>query len=119
MRTEKKGGDGMLKKKIITAITTGAIMLASLTPLASAATTKTQDVTMPVSSLTSTVTGLAQGAVSTLGNLLGGNSVTTNTTANATRSNGTTSANVNNQTGANVLGNTVNATTGITTQLGL
>jgi hypothetical protein len=109
----------MYKKKFITAFATGALMLASLTPFASAATVNTQIPTSPVSSLTSTVNGLAQGTISSLSNLLGGNGVSTNTTANVTSTNGNTSASVSNQTGANVLGNTVNATTNVTTQLGL
>jgi hypothetical protein len=109
----------MFKRKAITAITMSALMLAVVTPLASATTVSTQNATSPVSSLTSTVSGLAQGAVSTLGNLLGGNSVTANTKANVTSDKGKTSADVNNQTGADVLGNTVDTSTDVTTQLGL
>ena len=86
----------MLKNKVITAIATGAFMLASLTPLASAATVNTNVSTQPVSSVASTVNGLATGVVSTLSNLLGGNQVSTNTNVN-------------------VLGNTVSTST----QLGL
>ena len=109
----------MIKRKAITAITMSALMLATLTPLVSATTVNSQQTTSPVSSLTSTVDGLTQGAVSTLGNLLGGNSVTANTKANVTSNNGNTSAQVSNQTGADVLGNTVNTSTDVTTQLGL
>src|SRR5258708_7394042 len=109
----------MIKNKIITALATGGLMLMALTPLASAATVNTPDVTSPVSSLTSTVGGLTQGVVSTLDNLLGGNNVATNTTANVTSNNGNTSANVSNATGASVLGNTVKATTNVSTSLGL
>jgi len=111
----------MIKKKVITAFAT-ALMLASLAPFASAATVSSQgtaNTTSPESSVASTVGGLAQGAVSTLSNLLGGNSVATNTTVNATSNTSGASAKVGNQTGLNILGNTVKATTGVAAQLGL
>jgi len=73
----------MLKKKVITTVTTGALMLALLTPLTNAL------------------------------------NVDTNTTANVSTNNGSTSVGVSNQTGASVLGNTVNTSTSLTTQLGL
>jgi hypothetical protein len=78
-----------MRKNIIAALATGVFALALLTP----------------------VTGLLSD--------LGGNSVTTNTTANVTSTGGNTSASVNNQTGLNLLGNTVQTSTGVTTQLGL
>ena len=82
--TIKKGGDQMIKKTAVTALTMSAIVLTTL-----------------------------------LGNLLGGNSVTANTSANVTSQNGNTSANVSNQTGVDVLGNTINTSTGVSAQLGL
>lgn len=57
--------------------------------------------------------------LSSLGSLLGGNSVTTATGANVTSTGGTTTATVGNQTGADVLGNSVQATTGLSANVGL
>jgi len=105
----------MITKKFVTAFATGALMLVSLTPLAFAATVNTPAATSPVNSVTTTVSGIAQNAESTIESLLGGNSINTNTTANVTSNNGNTSANVNNNTSANVL----RTTTSLTTQLGL
>lgn len=68
------------------------------------------------------VTGITMSALmlaTLLGNLLGGNSVTANTSANVTSKNGNTSASVSNQTSAGLLGNTISANTDLTTQIGL
>lgn len=114
----KKGGEIMIKEKTIAVMATGVIMLASMTPFAFAD-TGTTNLTSPVSSVVTTVTGVVQDTLSNVKSLLGGNNLSTATGANVTSENGTTSVDLGNQTSADVLGNTIQATTGVTTQLGL
>lgn len=98
----------MIKNKVATVVTTGAILLSSLTPFAFADTTSASvdtGVTSPVSSLVSTVNGVAQGIFSSLGNFVGG---TVGTNA---------SVGVSSQTGASVLGNSIQTSNTVSTQL--
>lgn len=94
----------MLKKKLITAAATGALLISSLTPLAFADTAGAVggSLTNPVGSLLTTATGLVQGVVSEVGSLLGG--------VNA-------SASVNNQTSVSAAGANAQTSTGATAQL--
>lgn len=84
-----KGGDRNMKQTAVTIFAVGTMLLSSL------------------------------GSLLGTGSLLSGNSVTTATGANVTSDGTTTSATVGNQTGADVLGNSVQATTGLSANLGL
>lgn len=91
----KKGGEHMIKNKYRTI--TAKLMFGAIMPVFFAVALNATSLLNPVSSLVSTATGLVQSVVS----------------------NGNASATVSNQTGVNVLGNTVQTSTGATTQLGL
>lgn len=99
----------MLKAKSLSVFAAAALLFGTITPGAFAA---SSGIVGGVSIVTTPVTSLVQ-------SILGGSSVSTNTSSSVTSTNGNTSVDLSNQASASLAGNSIQSSAGLVAQLGL